>query len=959
MKIKKLSILGFKSFMDRFEITFPFGISGIVGPNGCGKSNIVDAIRWCLGEQSPKQLRGRKMGALIFNGAVDYKLLGMAEVSLLFENGNGSFPPGFERETELSVTRRLYRSGESEYLVNNVSCRLKDVQEIFMDTGLGNRNYSIIGQGKIGMILEQRPEETRVMLEEAAGITKYRKKVEASRKKIELTETNLQRVEDVLGELQRQMRSLKRQASKAKRYKTICDEIQNLEIRLYSNNYNQYKGKSENTLKSTEDLVQQELVKSTSLSQLHANIETMNLEFVEKDAALNKFRERSLKLRDIVRKKEASLESLAGEMRMQKELEGRLSVEREELKKRLSDFAEEKKRLEKEKGKMKERSLGLEAEISLGDKRLGTRRGQLKSIKEDYEEARSELNAGENREIGLSHETGYLNKALSQITDNRSRLEKELREIKEKTGTVIKASKRNGLARESTVERLQEIEVSIERQKQALEELGMTCENLQLELKSSEAELNVCQSRLSSLKTLTENFEGYKMGVRTIMKAKDLAPLQQGRIMGIVADVIQVDSRYEQAVEAVLADKLQYVIVESADDGRQAVEYLRQKARGRSSFIPIKELKVNEPMTSPNFPLLLDFVSVPEKYDFPLNVLLGHVVLTETLEEAIAAWKNNGKDYSFVTVDGDLVDQRGVISGGRLTQGSRGLLARKREILELEAKSVKNRGIVDDLEFKLENIMADIQEKKGLLEVITEEKWTCQEEVNEFDKKLFRLAQELDQLERLSLKITEDLERKGIERDKHKKELSKIEEKLQQHKIRCEEERQYFLEKEFELNESEKEFERLRDELEKLKADYRIFKEELRGLIRETERLDDYVDDSLKRLERIEEDISLGRDRHDACREKREYFREEIKEFYEKLQEAEEDVNLSERKKMTFQDGIKEEENKARQFQGEIDVLKEKINRAKMEHSEIHFKMTNIMELVMEKFNLTLGDIYG
>jgi chromosome segregation protein len=213
MKIKQICIVGFKSFMDRIEISFPLGISAIVGPNGCGKSNIVDAVRWAMGEQSAKQLRGRNMEDIICNGSGDYKPLGMAEVSLVFENGNGSFPTEYAHQSEVSVTRRLYRSGESEYLINNVPCRLKDIQEIFMDTGLGNKTYSVIGQGRIGSVIDQKPEETRVMLEEAAGITKYRRKVEESRRKIELTKGNLQRVEDILGEIERQMRSLKYQAA--------------------------------------------------------------------------------------------------------------------------------------------------------------------------------------------------------------------------------------------------------------------------------------------------------------------------------------------------------------------------------------------------------------------------------------------------------------------------------------------------------------------------------------------------------------------------------------------------------------------------------------------------------------------------------------------------------------------------------------------------------------------------
>ena len=233
MKIKQVSIHGFKSFLERLEINFPTGISGVVGPNGCGKSNVVDAIRWCMGEQSPKQLRGRKMEDVIFSGAGNSKPLGMAEVSLLFENGTGDFPPAFAHNPELSVTRRLYRSGESEYLLNNVPCRLKDIQEVFMDTGLGNKTSSIIGQGQIGNIIEQRPEETRIMIEEAAGITKYRKKVAVSQKKIELTETNLQRVGDIISEIEKQIRSLKRQAAKANRYKTLSGRIQDLELTFF------------------------------------------------------------------------------------------------------------------------------------------------------------------------------------------------------------------------------------------------------------------------------------------------------------------------------------------------------------------------------------------------------------------------------------------------------------------------------------------------------------------------------------------------------------------------------------------------------------------------------------------------------------------------------------------------------------------------------------------------------
>jgi chromosome segregation protein len=960
MKIKKISILGFKSFMDRLEITFPQGISGVVGPNGCGKSNIVDAIRWCMGEQSPKQLRGQRMEDVIFSGAGDHKALGMAEVSILFENGDGSFPPAFAENAELSVTRRLYRSGESEYMINNVPCRLKDVQEIFMDTGLGNKAYSIIGQGKIGMILEQKPEETRIMLEEASGVTKYRKKVEASQKKIELTEANLRRVEDILAEVQRQMRSLKRQAAKAKRYKAICEDIQNLELTLYANTYHQLKQESENKLRSTEDLVQQEIANSTKLSHVHAQIETLNLELEEKDRELSTHRSGYLHLKEKVHKSEAGLESLIGEMRMQEELEHRLKEEVGDINNRLLGLKEEKENLQKEKDQMKVNSSTLEAEISLKEKRLSARREFLKNIKEDYEKARAELNAGVNKEVGLNHESGYLNKMLNQITDSRSRLEKEIQDVKAKIDSVIKASERKVLARGATAERLKEIEASIEYQNISCEELEAIEKRVEAEVKKAEADLNVCQSRLTSLQALTENFEGYKMGVRTIMRATDLVPHQQGRILGLVADVIQVDTQYEQAVEAVMADKLQYIIVQSQEDGKLAVDYLRDRERGRSSFVPLRDIKGNKEdlRVDSQLPFLLDLVSAPEPYMPLIKVLLADAVLVKDLDEAISAWRSNGRDLCFVTVDGDMVDQRGVISGGKLAKSSQGLLARKREVEELKGKAVEYRKVVDDLKTKLENIVVEIQEKKHALGDLTDQRWNCQEEINEFDKILFRLGQELDQLVQYSEKLSKDMEAKSREQDKHNEELLKVEEELHQCKVKRQAEEEYYRKKEFELKESEEEFDRFRDELAKLQSDYRIFEEEQRSLAREMERLEEYANDSLKRLQKIEEDISLAHQRRDACHMRKEAIKEELKELYEKLQGAEETVTRADRERQAFQARIKEEEKKAEQQRAEIETLKERINRAKMEHSEIHFKMNNLMDVVKEKSNLNLLIVY-
>ncbi|UCF57296.1 MAG: AAA family ATPase, partial [Deltaproteobacteria bacterium] len=563
MKIKHISIMGFKSFMDRLEIPFAMGISAIVGPNGCGKSNIVDAVRWAMGEQSAKQLRGRNMEDVICNGTDDYKPLGMAEVSIIFENGDGRFPQEFSHLSELSVTRRLYRSGESEYLINNVPCRLKDVQEIFMDTGLGNKAYSIIGQGRISAIIEQKPEETRIMLEEVAGITKYRKKVEESQRKIELTKGNLQRVEDILSEVQRQMRSLKYQASKARRFKSISQEIQRLELMLNANSYHELKEESGNRMKSTEDLIQEEVALSTQFSAVQAKVEVMNLEREEKEKEISRLRNSYLISKEEVNKEESALESLAGEKKMQVELETRLRKEKEDMGQRLTGLKEERDILKEKVGKLRHSFKGLESEIWVVDKRLRKRREFLNEVKEDYEKARDKVNSGVTKEMGLSQESGYLNKRIGEITDSRTRLEKEKSDVSLKIEKIIKASERKNATREALVQKLGELEEEIFRGQQECDELEEIKKDVEMDLKLAEADLNIYQSRLSSLRSLTENFEGYKIGVRTIMRASDLKARREGRIMGLVGDVIQVDPKYEQAVEAVLADKLQYIIVES------------------------------------------------------------------------------------------------------------------------------------------------------------------------------------------------------------------------------------------------------------------------------------------------------------------------------------------------------------------------------------------------------------
>ncbi|MFC1820036.1 chromosome segregation protein SMC [Thermodesulfobacteriota bacterium] len=959
MRIKKLSMTGFKSFMDKIEIPFPLGISAVVGPNGCGKSNIVDAIRWAMGEQSAKQLRGRQMEDVIFNGAGEYKPLGMAEVSIILENGDDSFPSEFANESEISVTRRLYRSGESEYLLNSVPCRLKDIHEIFLDTGLGNKAYSIIGQGMIGTIVEQKPEETRIMLEEAAGITKYKKKEAESRRKMELTKRNLRRVEDILVEVQSQMRSLKRQASKARRFKSIGLEIQRLEMVLNANSFNELKEESSNRIKSTEDLIQRELALTTDFSAIHARIETMNLDLEEKDNEISSLRIRYQNIKDEFNRKESTLESLTAEKRMQSELENRLLQEKEGIGKRLLTLEEERRGLVERIENLKQNSGTLEGEIALVEKRLKSRRELLKEIQEEYERTNTRVNSDATREAGLNQESSYLNKRMGEITDSRARLEKEIVDVNLKTENLLKASQKKNEIRHRLVQNLEEIAKDIQEKEQACEELERVEKGNEADLKSVETELNICQTRLSSLRSMTENFEGYKVGVRTIMKAKDLKARKEGRILGLVADVIQVEPKYEQAVEAVLADRLQYIIVENLEDGKEAVNYLKSRARGRSSFVSFRDLSGQKTNGKNNsFPLLRDLITVLDSYRPLMDLLLGDTALVKDLGQAISAWRDNGKDFTLVTPEGDMIDQRGIISGGKLANGPHGLLARKREVKELEVKTAKYGKEVNKIKIRLKGIGHEVEEKKISLDNLKNERLDYNDKLNDLDKVIFRLSHELDQLERLSERISRELKQKTGEQAKNGDELNRIESELRLCGENKRKKEEYLLRKRLELKECEEEFDEIRNELAKLKMDFSLSQEEKRGLLREIERLDEFSEESKDKQEKITKDIMDLRKRQGEYLNREEGLREELKGFYDKLNHAEKAVNLAQLDRNNFHAEIREQEDKGEVLREEIDLLKEKISMAKMEQSEIRFKVENLIEQVKERSNLQLAEIY-
>jgi chromosome segregation protein len=718
MKIKKLEIHGFKSFVDKTTLVFPKGVTSIVGPNGCGKSNIVDAIRWVLGEQNARHLRGKLMEDIIFNGSESRKPIGIAEAVLTLSNEEGIAPAAYVNFTEIEIARRLFRSGESEYYINKVQCRLKDIVDLFTDTGIGTRAYSIIEQGQVGWLVNAKPEERRVLFEEAAGINKFKHRKDAALRRLEATKQNLTRVNDIISEVKRQMNSLNRQAKKAERYKVMREELKGFELFLASEEYKALHEKKHEGEKKLEMLKEKEVELSTAMSQKASSLEDVRAKYLKQEAALKTAKQKAFEADSQIkdREKEIQLSDLRiGELKRNEE---RFLKEIEELKVQQNTVEKE---IEWLNGLLSEINAAVESE----EARLLNEENSLKDIERKSQE--SEVRSQELRK--KKDETG--NKVV-QIKNNIAVCLKDEERLNLITGKALREKEeleKRSQESEVRIEELRGRKEGIENGKRNVEKTQeLASEQLQdlegrliqkdNELKGLKQDFSHTSSRLHTLKELEKNLEGFKDGVRAIMLNKKEDHADYKNIHGLVADVIETSAQYEKAVEAVLGERLQYVIVESHQEGVEAVEYLKTQAKGRGSFVPLKEARVkssepgvrsSESNTYQNTEQLISQVKVKDGYQPIAQYLLGDVLLVNNLNDAIVLWRSNGLDKTFVTLEGEMVDPQGVITGGYSNGSDGGILQKRREIkelshtvLELETKIRETEGETTKLRQEIE-----------------------------------------------------------------------------------------------------------------------------------------------------------------------------------------------------------------------------------------------------------------
>ena len=784
MYLKRLELQGFKSFADKTILEFKPGITSVIGPNGSGKSNISDAIRWVLGEQSMKSLRGAKSEDIIFAGTQSRKSLGFAEVSIVIDNSDAKLPIEY---SEVTVTRKLYRNGETGYFINKTPCRLKDILELFMDTGIGKDGYSIIGQGKIDEILSNKSEDRRHIFEEAAGIVKYRTRKQESEKKMEQTKLNLLRINDILTEIEGNIEPLKAQSEKAKQYLNLREELKNIEVGLFVYNINTYKEKLEQIIKDEEIMTSQRNTENEKLTSIQSLKDSLKQELDEITTQIEQ-------MQNIGFESTNKIEKINSEIGISKERiqnnianKERLESEIQELKTRIGELQEEEKQRQEKKAnlfqnkeKFEEELKQKETELAKLTKTLSDKELEIEAKKQKIEtntdkkyEVLADINTQEanyenleKRKKTLKIELENIISELDSTRDNKQELSKKFYEIQSKRNIVSNNLQQETTEKESCMNKIKDFEE---------------------EINKLNYQMNMKDARHKFLLETEKEKEGYIKSVKELLLDCDKNSQLKKGMHGVLANLISVNKEYELAIEMCLGQALQNVVTETEEDAKKLVEHLRNNNLGRASFLPISSIRGKriENVISNGMKGVIgiasDLVKCDKKYSQIVLNLLGRTVVVEDMNIGISLAKMNNYSFRIVTLKGDVISSSGSITGGSVATKTVNILGRSREIEELEKEIKKLSKKIEEITLQkqkyLESITEVIEKVAGLEKELQDIEIVYAAENQKMvsiEENIYKLEQRRDKLKEEELSINKQKEESIKQKEEKEQEVEKL-----------------------------------------------------------------------------------------------------------------------------------------------------------------------------------------
>lgn len=704
MYLKSIEVQGFKSFANKINFKFHNGITGIVGPNGSGKSNVADAVRWVLGEQRIKQLRGASMQDVIFSGTEMRKALGSAYVAITLDNADHQLSIDYD---EVTVSRRLYRSGESEYMINGTICRLKDVNELFYDTGIGKEGYSIIGQGQIDKILSGKPEERRELFDEAAGIVKFKRRKYAAQKKLEDEKQNLVRVNDILAELEKQTGPLEKQSEKARIYLRKKEELKTLDVNVFL---------LENiSIKEQLDSVDEKLhIANGDLEDTTQKYEHIKEEYEQIENRIEQLDQAIEQARATLTDTGVMRSKLEGEMNVLKEKIHSVEGNEEHLMTRIHTIEtsirekdQEKEGIVQQKTQIDEKLTVLQQARTEAGKLLEDVQGRIETLNNNIENGKNTIIGALNNRATIKSKMGSYDTMLEQIQIRKAELNSRLLRAKSDEAAHTETIKSLEEEFEKINEAIQELrdkqEVSEEKLAGMREELA----DKDQKLRDTQVSYHQEKSKLDALSNLTERYEGYGGAVKAVMEQKS----KRKGIIGVVADIIQAEARYETAIETALGGNIQNIVTEDEETAKSMIAYLKSSRSGRATFLPLTSIK--NPQEFKNTDALKEkgvigmadeLVKVDKKYRDVAKSLLGRIIVVDNIDNAVKIASKFRHSLRMVTIEGELLVPGGAISGGAFKNNSN-LLGRRREMDELEKK-------IKQYVMEIDRLLEDIESTK-------------------------------------------------------------------------------------------------------------------------------------------------------------------------------------------------------------------------------------------------------
>ncbi|MCK8816565.1 chromosome segregation protein SMC [Natroniella sulfidigena] len=957
MFLKRIELKGFKSFADKVKIDFEPAITGIIGPNGSGKSNISDAVRWVLGEQSAKTLRGSKMEDIIFAGSKQRRALGMAQVSLILDNSQGELPIDYNQVT---ISRRVTRSGESDYLINNNICRLKDIQELLLDTGIGKDSYSIIGQGKVDQILSERSVDRRELFEEAAGISKHKQRKKEANKKLESTEQKLNRVRDIIEEIKRQLEPLEEEATKAKEYKSYQEELKELEVNLLLNQYVQLEDKFDQQVATKQRLSYQLTEAKAGVNEFDLKIDSCQTKQKELVAAIDQQKDDIFNTKRKLERLESKLELLSERKKNLREQKGKLKKEITELKDKtdlMKEEINEKKRGKDDLAEQLEQKLSLlaqkEDEVAQIKKRLTETLGAKREI-EDNKLAQA------NQITDYKHQIENLTKEIERYQHESRNLIKAKEDLEEKF-TEIKEQKEVKLKQLEKIEaELLKLQDDYQQQESNQEELKQELNALQKEYQQLKEELNNKESRLNVLEGMQDNYQGYYRGVKNLLNHIKQSGDLKG-VCGVVAELIEVPQEYETAIEVALGSKLQNVIVEDDQVGKRAINYLKDNQAGRATMLPLNLVAPRSLRKSEEEGLEIegaigvakDLINYQARYRPVIENILGRVIVAQNIDQAVEISKATNKRVKVVTLAGDVVNPGGAMTGGSYAQDNN-LLGRSREIeqLRIEVKKLsKKRTTLEEQGLAKKEELATNQQQmekiKERLHQLEIQQTTCKKDKQQLGRELARIQKEIefkvDKIEQLEQQVIA-VETTKKEAVSNLKQLTTTEDDLESTTEQ--------LDSEISSNKEKEEL--LTEQITDLKVELASVKEGKKNLEAELIKLEQELKQAQQQLKQKEEQIVRLDNKQIQLKDTAQNLASEQQELNSKLGDLEERLFSLRQEEKEAKEKIIQFQQQSKEVRERYQKLQQEYNEIEVELAQLEVKLTNVETKLTDEYQLDI-----